>query len=104
MAEPLTSVEYVDAYDTVTGDKLANQVPRAWVQPGSPFPHLSATPKQKAADKPQGKPRPAKSAPVADLRKWAVNDAPESIRLDKDAAEAMSADAINDYYDNAQEG
>lgn len=103
MAEPLTAVEYVDAYDTTTGDKLPHQVPRTWVD-GPGFPHLSATPRQKVAEKAQGKPRPPKSADKSALVKWATTDAPDPIRLSKDAAEAMSADAINDYYDNAQEG
>lgn len=103
MAEPLTSVEYVDAYDQITGEKLAHQVPRAWVEPGSPFPSLSATPRQKAADRPQVKP-PAKSADKPTWVKFATTEAPESLRLSKDAAEAMSVEDLHTYYTTAQEG
>lgn len=103
MAEPLTSVEYVDAYDKNTGEKLANPVPRSWVEAGSPFPHLSATPRQKAADKPQIK-TPAKSADKPTWVKFATSEAPESLRLHKDAAEAMSVEDLHTYYSTAQEG
>lgn len=103
MAEPLTSVEYVDAYDTTTGEKLANQVPRSWVEPGSPFTTLSATPQQKAADKPPAK-VPAKSADHPTWVKYATTEAPQSLRLSKDAAEAMTIADLHTYYTTAQEG
>lgn len=102
MAEPLTSVEYVDAYDTITGEKLAHQVPRTWID-GPGFPNLSATPRQKAADKPPVK-VPAKSADKPSWVKYATTEAPESLRLHKDAAEAMSVEDLHDYYTTAQEG
>lgn len=34
--------EFVDAYDTTTGEKLPNQVPKAWLDKNT-FPHLSTT-------------------------------------------------------------
>lgn len=102
MAEPLTGVEYVDAYDTITGEKLANQVPRSWID-GPGFPQLSATPKQKATDKAQPK-VPAKSADKPTWVRYATTEAPDSLRLDKDAAEAMSVEDLHTYYTTAQEG
>lgn len=38
--------KFVDAYDTTTGSKVPQRVPENWL---GIFPHLSLTPKQKAA-------------------------------------------------------
>ena len=39
----------VHAYDKTTGKKLHHLVPNHFVEAGSPFPNLSATPRNKAA-------------------------------------------------------
>ena len=44
----------VDAYDTRTGGKLPNQVPKHWVSKGSPFPYLAETPTSRAAGESDG--------------------------------------------------
>lgn len=41
-------MDFIDAYDRRTGDKLPHQVPEHFL---SLFPYLSRTPLQKAADK-----------------------------------------------------
>lgn len=41
----------VHAYDKTTGKKLHHLVPNHFVEAGSPFPNLSATPRNKAATK-----------------------------------------------------
>lgn len=43
---------FVTAYDTRTGQKLPNKIPRAHLDI---FPHLSLTPSAKAADQPKSR-------------------------------------------------
>lgn len=50
---------FVTAYDTRTGKKLAEKIPRAHLKI---FPHLSATPKAKAVEQPKPAPKPTENA------------------------------------------
>lgn len=85
--------EFVDAYDTRTGAKQT--VPKAWLD-ADVFPHLSATPKHARAEKVVAP--PAKTASKGDWVKYATKDAPADKRLSPESADALSVDALHDYY------
>lgn len=89
--------EFVDAYDTRTGEKQT--VPVAWLEQNL-YSHLSKTPPKKGAT--PAKPVPAKSASKPDWVIYATKDAPADKRLSVEAAEAMTVEAMHDYY--TQEG